>query len=274
MELRRILNRAAEAWRIVATVISFMIFGAGGLVIACLWIPCICFLLHVRAFFLRSSAGVTRSRRHELTRRSIAASFRLFIRFIRSARVIDYRIENAGRLAADDGCLIVANHPSLLDYVFLASLVPCCDCIVKEALLRNPFTRHIVRAAGYIPNHDPEQLLEACRARLAAGGRIVVFPEGTRSTPGQPLRLRRGAANIAIRSGVPLRVVHITCTPPILTRQQKWWRTAPVRPLFRIVIREKIDIAPFLENNLPPSRAVRLLNDRLQTALAPSGAGY
>ena len=46
--------------------------------------------------------------------------------------------------------LIVANHPSLLDYVILAAELPVCDCIVKRALWHNVFLGGVVRAADYI----------------------------------------------------------------------------------------------------------------------------
>jgi hypothetical protein len=93
---------------------------------------------------------------------------------------------------------VLANHPTLIDVVFLISLLPNADCVVKRVAC-NPFMRGPVRAAGYISNDDGAGLVDDCIAAVRAGGSLVIFPEGTRSVPGQPPRLQRGAANIAVR---------------------------------------------------------------------------
>jgi 1-acyl-sn-glycerol-3-phosphate acyltransferase len=281
--LPRLLSLLGQRWRNIGTVLSFAVFGLGGLALAFVAIPAIHIVCRIKNRMTPgvASIGVARDgfARADIAQRCISASFRFYIRFMRALRVLDYGVENAGRLREDEGTplLVVANHPSLLDYVFLAAHMPLCDCIVKEAVAtRNPFTRRLTRLAGYIPNHNAGQFLEACRARLDQGRRILIFPEGTRSTPGQPVHLLRGAAHIAIRCRVPLRVVRITCEPPVLTKKQKWWETAATRPFFRITIGEKIDITPYPESADDPSapvqspwRAARLLTSRLRIALDP-----
>jgi hypothetical protein len=42
--------------------------------------------------------------------------------------------------------MIIANHPSLIDVVFLIGLVRQANCVVKQSLWENPFTRGPVRA--------------------------------------------------------------------------------------------------------------------------------
>jgi 1-acyl-sn-glycerol-3-phosphate acyltransferase len=210
-------------------------------------------------------------RRRLLAQRCIQQSFVAFANWMRFLRVIDYRIENAARLWEDDSCLIVANHPSLIDYVLLTSLMPRCDCIVKKSLWDNFFVRGVIRSADYIPNVNADQMLAACRQRLKAGGRILIFPEGTRSTLGQPISLQRGAANIAVRCKADIRIVRITCEPPILSKQHKWWQTAHRRPLFTVRIGEKLRISDFTREDVLPSSAARLLNTHL-TRLLQSGS--
>ena len=123
-----------------------------------------------------------------------------------------------------NGLLILANHPTLIDVVLLVSLLPNADCVVKHAVARNPFMRGPVRAAGYVANSDGAGLVDDCIAAVHAGGNLVIFPEGTRTEPGQPLRLQRGAANIAVRGRLDITPVRITCTPLTLTKGQKWYR--------------------------------------------------
>jgi 1-acyl-sn-glycerol-3-phosphate acyltransferase len=251
--------RLRKAWRVAGTAVSFTYFGLGGLSLSLFWIPLLCLIA-------RSSSA----RRRRVAQFCIHHSFRFFVRMMRFLGVIDYRIENAAALANDDGCLIVANHPTLLDYVFLISLMPDCDCIVKEALWDNFFMRGVIRHAGYIPNRNAGQLLDECRQRLADGNRILIFPEGTRTQPGQPIRLQRGAANIAVRCCADIRVVHISCAPLILSKQHKWWQTADTLPVFTIRIGEKISPATFAADGVSDGHAARLLNENLYRALAPA----
>jgi 1-acyl-sn-glycerol-3-phosphate acyltransferase len=249
-----LLPRLCKAWRVAGTAISFASFGVGGLSLSLLWIPLLCL-----------PAG-SEARRRRVAQFCIHTSFRFFVRMMRALGVIDYRVENAAAFAADSGCLIVANHPTLLDYVFLVSLMPDCDCIVKEALWNNFFMRGVIRRAGYIPNRNAGQLLDECRRRLADGNRILIFPEGTRTQPGQPARLQRGAANIAVRCHADIRVVHISCAPLILSKQHKWWQTADTRPVFTIRVSEKISTAAFAGSGVSDGHAARLLNENLYRA--------
>ena len=258
-----ILNFLDRRWRNFATALSFALFGLGGLSLAFAIIPVVAIISRVQSPDARRNTA----------QRCISLSFRIYIRIMQGLRAIDIRIDNAERLREDEGkpLLVLANHPSLLDYVFVTSLMSRCDCIVKKDLAqKNPFTRAIIRSAGYIANNDAGEFFEKCSERLAQGRRILIFPEGTRSTPGQPMVLQRGAAQIAIRCRVPVRIIHITCEPTFLTRHQKWWYAPPRRPLFHITVREKIDITPFLENTGDkPWGAVRRLNAQLQIALDP-----
>ena len=70
---------------------------------------------------------------------------------MRGVGVLTYEFEGAERLGRP-GQIIVANHPSLIDVVFLLGFTPQATCIVKEALFQNPFTRWPVAAAGFVSN--------------------------------------------------------------------------------------------------------------------------
>jgi len=156
----------------------------------------------------------------------------------------------------------------LLDYVILASQMPRCDCIVKQALLKNPFLSGVIKAAGYLVNSGSDALLQACETRLQAGGTLLIFPEGTRTVPGDPLTLQRGAANIALRANCDVRIVHITCQPPMLTKRGKWYQIPSVKPQFVITVADKVKAEDFLyESDLSPALAARRLTQHLRTEL-------
>ena len=108
-------SRLNRLWRAAMTGVCFALFGVGGLLLSLIWFNLL--LLIVR----------DKTRRKRLARRSISASFRLFLAVVKAVGVLDYRIENADALREDRGCLVVANHPSLIDYVMLASIMPETD---------------------------------------------------------------------------------------------------------------------------------------------------
>jgi len=228
-------------------------FGLGGFLLSIAGVPVACAVL----------AASSPVRRRQIAQACIHRCFQFFVRAWRGLGIIDYRIENAAALREDDGCVIVANHPSLIDYVLLVSLMPRCDCIVKEQLWDSFFLRGIICNAGYIPNRDVNFLLERCREKFAEGGRILIFPEGTRTRPGRPPELQRGAANIAVRCRVPVRVCRIFCEPPFLTKGERWWFGTPRQPLFRVVIGEKIMPSEFCHDGETDGSAARRLTELL-----------
>ena len=247
---------ANRMWRWAATGFFFALFGIGGLLLSIIW-------FNLLRLIVRQP-----ERLHRMTLNSIRNSFRFFLGGLRMFGVMDYRFIGDDKFEQDAGCLVVANHPSLLDYVILASRMPRCDCIVKQALLQNPFLRGVIKAAGYLVNAGSDALLLACEARLQAGGTLLIFPEGTRSLPGQPMTLQRGAANIAVRAGSDVRIVHISCHPPMLTKHGKWYEIPPVKPQFVITIADKVKAMDFLDDHdLSPALAARRLTEHLRTEL-------
>lgn len=87
--------------------------------------------------------------------------------------------------------------------------------------------------------------IEKCREALLAGYNLIIFPEGTRSVPGQPLRFQRGFAHIAFASGAAVRPILITCEPPTLIKGQPCYRIPNSPPHFRIEAGELIDAVSY-----------------------------
>ncbi len=223
-----------RAWRVIATGIAFSAFGIGGLLLRLVYFPWLdlsvrdpqCKARRARAMVQRSFAG--------------------HIELMRALGILRYRIIGAEKLRRD-GLLILANHPTLIDVVFLISLVPNADCVVKARLARNPFTRGPVRAAHYICNDSGAGLIEDCIRSLHGGSNLVIFPEGTRTPLDGALRLQRGAANIAVRGGIDVTPVLIDCRPRSLTKGLPWWQVPVTRMQFTIDVRDDIAVQPFLD---------------------------
>lgn len=214
------VNKLNQYWRVFATGLCFSIFGLGGLVLSFIILPLIA---------ITTSNTIQRELKAQ---RLICLTFNAFCRIMKFTGAIDYRIDGIETLQQDRNCIIVANHPSLIDYVLIASQLPQCDCLVKAAIWENLFMKRIVKAAGYIPNQAPDDLLERCEERFSRGNVLLIFPEGTRTTPGVTPSLQRGAAQIATRTETDLRVIHITVTPSFLTKRRSGTKFLQRNPFF------------------------------------------
>ncbi|NCT82769.1 MAG: 1-acyl-sn-glycerol-3-phosphate acyltransferase [Comamonadaceae bacterium] len=227
------LHWPGRLWRIVATALAFACFGIGGLL---LWLG----VFPLQNLLLRDDA-----RRQRAARAVVQAMFRFFVGWMRLLGLIRYEVRGAEKLQRR-GLLVLANHPTLIDVVFLIGLVPNASCVVKSTLASHPCTRGPVRATGYICNNPGADLLLACTDALAAGSNLIIFPEGTRSRPGQALKMQRGAAQIALRGGLDITPVRIQCEPLGLYKGQPWWTVAR-RPLrFTLEVGDDLPTAPVL----------------------------
>ncbi|GGX86794.1 acyltransferase [Litchfieldella qijiaojingensis] len=238
-----------DQWRRgIGTAISFMAFGIGGLFIGAVVAP-------ILQIGIRDN-----QRRQWIARQLIQRCFRCFVALMQALGVLDYRFEHVERLQRP-GLLILANHPSLIDVIFLLAHIPHADCIVKGRLAHNPFTRGPIRAAGYITNDEPEAVLDAAKTSLANGGSLILFPEGTRTSPRRPIKFRRGGANIALRTNTNITPVLIHCTPTTLTKGEPWYRI-PARKVW-MTLRVLDDLPVNDDNQQPTGQAARQLTRRL-----------
>ena len=251
-------RRIDRYWRVFATGFCFSVFGLGGMLMPATILP----VIHLISW--------NRERGNRRCQYMAHLSFRSFIWLMRAVGVITYEIKGAEKFDRLRGQLIVANHPSLIDVVFLISLLPQACCVVKKAAWSNPFLAGIMWATGYIQNldQDPFQLIDHCVKCLERGDNLVIFPEATRSIPGQPLKLKRGAASVIVESGQPFVPVRITCEPVMLSKVQKWYQIPETPGHFIITIDDKLDPQPFLVDGERLSKANRRINRVLNDLFA------
>lgn len=245
-------ERLDFGWRLVGTGLAFAGLFLGGAFLAVTVFPAI-------SWGVRDATA-----RRDRTQRVIHHLFRLYVGTLRILRILDLEIVDAERLRNSGGRLIVSNHPTLLDVVLLMALVPRAQCIVKKELWSSPYLGGAMRAAGYIRNDlEPEPLLAACGAALAGDNALLIFPEGTRTRPGQPMRLHRGFANIATLLEADIQLVTITCDPPTLMKGDAWWQIPPHRPRFRVVAGNHLQPKDWVEHQYR-SLAVRRLTRHIE----------
>jgi len=148
----------------------------------------------------------------------------------------------------DRAFVLIANHPTLIDVLFIRAVVPGVTCLVKSSLFHQPQLRRILEAAGDFPAPPPAPLqigttsvLDTLVKRLKAGFPVMLFPEGTRSPMWSLHRFRRGGVEAACRAGVPIVPVFIWSDPPTLKKGHPWYRV-PNRK-----VRFKLDFFPIIE---------------------------
>lgn len=107
-------------------------------------------------------------------------------------------------------CVIVSNHQSAWETYYLQHLFKPQSQVAKKSLLKIPFfgwTFALMKPIAIDRSNKRQamtQILEQGIQRVADGCSILIFPEGTRSVPGQPLPFRKGAAVLAKRAGCPI----------------------------------------------------------------------
>jgi len=242
-------SRDAYYWRLVATALSFALFGLGGLCLRLVFFP-----------LLSCLPGDAISHRRR-ARRTVSQLFWFFIRFMARTGVLTYEVQGAEKLGRP-GQMIVANHPSLIDVVFLIGLVRDANCVVKQSLWHNPFTRGPVRSTEYISNDGSMDMLDTAATALQSGQTLIIFPEGTRTLPGQTPAFHRGAAAIALRGAKLLTPVTIQVSPSTLTKAEPWFRIPLRRVHFSLRVGADIDPQAFAALG-PAPVASRKLNDYL-----------
>lgn len=123
---------------------------------------------------------------------------------------VNFSWKNASGESFDKPALIVCNHQSHLDVMFLMALSPKIVILTNDWVWNNIFYRAIIRAAEFYPVSNG---LEANEKRLeelvARGYSAVVFPEGTRSADCSIGRFHRGAFELAEKLGLDVLPVVI-----------------------------------------------------------------
>jgi 1-acyl-sn-glycerol-3-phosphate acyltransferase len=150
-------------------------------------------------------------------RRAVRAiSYRTF-RYLnwqtRATRFIDMRFHDLSDGRVSD--ILVCNHVCMFDVVAILGEFRDCVTLVGAKYLANPLLRPMIAACGYIPvasddrRSTVEAMLDAHKV-VDAGGRIVVFPEATRSRDGGIGPLKKGVFRLAAATGKDLTPVFFT----------------------------------------------------------------
>ncbi len=122
---------------------------------------------------------------------------------------LGFRIEGLEHLPSDT-CIVMAKHQSAWETIFMQQILPPQTWVLKRELLWLPIFGWglalmrpvaIDRKAG---KKALKQVIQQGTDRLKRGLWLIIFPEGTRTLPGQQYRYAIGGAMLAQKSGYPV----------------------------------------------------------------------
>lgn len=187
-----------------------------------------------------------------------------------------WRLEVIGidNLPSTNAFILCPNHESHLDIFWVAAGLPksvrdrLC-CFAKQEHFQHPLTRIITYLAGAIPTDRNGDILPTLRAgaKVLRGDRpLLIHPEGTRTRTGELLPFRRGAAKLAIETGVPLVPVRLVGSyeifPPHERLPRIWdWKQ---KRCYRLKV---IFGTPILPPSTADDAAEQALTDQLRQAI-------
>jgi 1-acyl-sn-glycerol-3-phosphate acyltransferase len=207
-------------------VLAFFAFGVGALLLSLLAVPVLKLLPGGLAQYQRRVQRLTKG------------GFRLFHGYMRVCRLVDFAPTTTRVDLPAGPCVIIANHPTLIDVTAILAALDGVACVVKHKHFQGPM-RPLLMANCHIDGGDGSATAGAAVVmqaldRLQAGMAVLIFPEGTRSPEGGLNAFHRGAFEIARRANVPIVPLMVTCDPPILAKEAPWHRVPPHAVALRI----------------------------------------
>lgn len=186
------------------------------------------------------------ARRARLLRRIVSTAFRSMHAFLRWTHLVDFDPAHHAAAIPAGPCVLVANHPTLMDISALLAADSDLVYPVKPSLFHSFWARPLFRQAGQFAGagQDPlriAQMVDAAMERLEAGLRVIIFPEGTRSPDHGLHEFGRVAFEIARRAGVPIVPLVITCQPRFLGKTTGFSRPPAELPRLRIRVLAPVD---------------------------------
>ena len=178
--------------------------------------------------------------------------------------IVGVKIEVRGRENLPPGpCLIAAKHQGMFDIIPPFDYLGDPAFVMKQELMRIPVFGWMAAKMQMIVINR-EGAAKALRAMvhdatdaLAEGRQIIIFPEGTRKTPGEAPDYKPGIAGI-------YRELNIPCTP-LATNSGTVW---PAHGFIRYPGKVVFEILPPIQAGLKRATFMAMLEDAVEEASA------
>lgn len=137
-----------------------------------------------------------------------------------------WRVYNPERVPLQGGVILAANHASYIDPPLVGAGVPrMINYLARETLFHIPVLAAILRSWKVVPvdrDAGTGRGLKTILQRLAQGGAIILFPEGTRTRDGNFQPARSGIGLTVIKSKAPVVPVRVFGTYQAYGRTKKF----------------------------------------------------
>ena len=148
----------------------------------------------------------------------------------------DLKVYGADNVPLSGGVLLVSNHQSFVDPIFIAAKLPrVLAFLAKSGLFDPPGFGWLIRNCNAFPVKQGKGDVGAMKKTielLQTGHAVLVFPEGARTEDGNLQTIAAGAALVVKRAKVPVVPLVIDGAYGVWPRHRKLPRLGPVRVLF------------------------------------------
>ena len=169
-------------------------------------------------------------------------------------------IEVRGEKNIQKGAAIYASkHQSAVETYFMTSILKKATFIFKIELTHIPFFGWAIRFYGSVPvnrsggSKAMKQMLNEAKKLLAKGMSIIIFPEGTRTKPGEAGEYKPGAAFLYQNTDVPV-------VPVALNSALFWAKKSFLRKPGKIII----EFLPSVPRGLDKREFMSFLKSRIE----------
>lgn len=255
-EKKPVKNYLVYWWHIFAKIISFGLFGIGTV------------LISLAAFPVMRCIFWGKRRFNKAARKFISYMFRFFTWFMVIIRASSVKTSDGKKFSNLKGCVVIANHPSLLDVVMLISRIPNADCVVNASLSGKNIV-HIITRTLYISNNLPhEEFMKRCVQSINEGNALIIFPEGTRSLTDGQNPFKKGAARVALNAGCPVVPVFMGGNDKVgLRKHDSMFLYNPVE-IYKYEMYMKEPILPQEFEGLPEPAAAKRMTAKMAETLS------
>lgn len=130
-----------------------------------------------------------------------------------------FTVDNPSGEDFSEPALIICNHQSHFDLVYLLSLTPKMVVLTNDWVWNCPFYNILIHRAEFYPVSDGFVAnLPRLQSLVARGYSVLVFPEGTRSETCRILRFHQGAFKLARDLNVPVLPITLYGTGRLLRK--------------------------------------------------------
>ena len=131
---------------------------------------------------------------------------------------VDFHVHNEVGEKFDKGSIIICNHQSMLDPIYILSLSPHILVMAGDRVWRNRFVKTMFKVSRFMNARSSIENMEEQLAQAVADGyNVVIFPEGLRSNEGIQ-RFHKGAFYLAKKLGVDLLPLYLHGTGHVMPK--------------------------------------------------------